>query len=225
MTGRSESRSMTESGFGSPPDHTVPRMRSMNDIRLTPHTGGSTLNHRFGDPERIPCVCGRAEYRAVPHRIPEFEGAMMKGMTRTISTSVLVLASLLGSAPAGAEPHAQFSKVEVAFVLDSTGSMTGLIEGAKQKIWAIANSIVALQLAPEGRIGLVSYRDRGDQYVTRRGRDPGEPRSAESPRTHGRNQETGAECPPGSRRNRLRQRTDDPRAVSRDTGNRHRSPH
>jgi len=57
--------------------------------------------------------------------------------------------------------------VEVAFVLDSTGSMGGLIEGAKQKIWSIANALIARRPAPEVRIGLVSYRDRGDEYVTR----------------------------------------------------------
>ena len=32
--------------------------------------------------------------------------------------------------------------VEVAFVLDTTGSMGGLLEGAKQKIWSIATSVV-----------------------------------------------------------------------------------
>ena len=58
-------------------------------------------------------------------------------------------------------------RIEVAFVLDSTGSMGGLIEGAKQKIWAIANSVVARKPTPEVRIGLLSYRDRGDEYVTR----------------------------------------------------------
>jgi hypothetical protein len=57
-------------------------------------------------------------------------------------------------------------RVEVAFVLDSTGSMGGLIEGAKQKIWSIANSIIAQKPTPEVRIGLVTYRDRGDEYVT-----------------------------------------------------------
>ena len=30
-------------------------------------------------------------------------------------------------------------KIDVCFVLDTTGSMSGLIEGAKQKIWSIAN--------------------------------------------------------------------------------------
>ena len=32
--------------------------------------------------------------------------------------------------------------VEVAFVLDTAGSMSGLLEGAKQKIWSIATSVV-----------------------------------------------------------------------------------
>jgi hypothetical protein len=58
-------------------------------------------------------------------------------------------------------------RVEVAFVLDSTGSMGGLIEGAKQKIWSIANSIIVEKPTPEVRIGLVTYRDRGDEYVTK----------------------------------------------------------
>jgi Mg-chelatase subunit ChlD len=59
-------------------------------------------------------------------------------------------------------------KMEVCFVLDTTGSMGGLIEGAKQKIWSIANSMASAKPTPEIRIGLVAYRDRGDEYVTRR---------------------------------------------------------
>jgi hypothetical protein len=57
--------------------------------------------------------------------------------------------------------------IEVAFVLDTTGSMSGLLEGAKQKIWSIANQLATAQPAPEIRIGLLAYRDRGDDYVTR----------------------------------------------------------
>ncbi len=57
-------------------------------------------------------------------------------------------------------------KVEVVFVLDTTGSMSGLIEAAKQKIWAIANTLVEARTAPEIQFGLVSYRDRGDAYIT-----------------------------------------------------------
>jgi len=44
--------------------------------------------------------------------------------------------------------------------------MGGLIEGAKQKIWAIANEILASEPTPNLRIGLIGYRDRKDSYVT-----------------------------------------------------------
>jgi hypothetical protein len=57
--------------------------------------------------------------------------------------------------------------VEVAFVLDTTGSMSGLIEGAKRKIWSIATSILDNNPDAEIRMGLVAYRDIGDDYVTK----------------------------------------------------------
>ena len=58
-------------------------------------------------------------------------------------------------------------KIDVVFVLDTTGSMGGLIQTAKEKIWSIATTMASAQQAPEIRIGLVAYRDRGDSYVTR----------------------------------------------------------
>jgi len=57
--------------------------------------------------------------------------------------------------------------IEVAFVLDTTGSMSGLIQAAKEKIWSIASTMAQAQPTPEIRMGLVAYRDRGDAYVTR----------------------------------------------------------
>ena len=60
----------------------------------------------------------------------------------------------------------QSPKVDVVFVLDTTGSMSGLIQTAKEKIWSIATTMASAQPTPEIRIGLVAYRDRGDQYVT-----------------------------------------------------------
>jgi hypothetical protein len=58
--------------------------------------------------------------------------------------------------------------VEVAFVLDTTGSMGPLIEGAKRKIWSIATEIVDTNPRAEIRMGLVAYRDIGDEYVTKK---------------------------------------------------------
>jgi Mg-chelatase subunit ChlD len=57
--------------------------------------------------------------------------------------------------------------VDVVFVLDTTSSMTGLIQAAKEKIWSIATTLASAQPAPEIRLGLVAFRDRGDAYVTR----------------------------------------------------------
>ncbi|MDH3532730.1 MAG: VWA domain-containing protein [Gammaproteobacteria bacterium] len=61
----------------------------------------------------------------------------------------------------------QIPKVDVVFVLDTTGSMGGLIQTAKEKIWSIATTMASAQQTPEIRIGLVAYRDRGDAYVTK----------------------------------------------------------
>src|SRR5262249_38675156 len=69
-----------------------------------------------------------------------------------------------------AEPDIKrFAKpvVEVAFVLDTTGSMGPLIEGAKRKIWSIATAIIDENPTAEIRMGLVAYRDIGDEYVTK----------------------------------------------------------
>jgi uncharacterized protein YegL len=52
-------------------------------------------------------------------------------------------------------------------VLDTTGSMGGLIEGAKRKIWSIATAIVDSNPDADIRMGLVAYRDIGDDYVTK----------------------------------------------------------
>jgi Mg-chelatase subunit ChlD len=62
---------------------------------------------------------------------------------------------------------AQPPEVEVVFVLDTTGSMGGLIDAAKQKIWSICNQIAAGKPTPNIKVGLVPFRDRGDEYVTK----------------------------------------------------------
>jgi len=87
--------------------------------------------------------------------------------------SYLRLAALLGvtvlacsSLSAHLRPHPERPRMEVVFVLDTTGSMSGMIAGAKQKIWAIANKLKSADPTPEISFGLVAYRDRGDAYVT-----------------------------------------------------------
>ncbi len=103
-------------------------------------------------------------------------------MKRILTASILAALPLLAadepkvSKPAAAVPaeakaaekKPERPRIEVCFVLDTTGSMGGLIEGAKQKIWGIANDIIAAKPTPEVRFSLVAYRDRGDEYVTKR---------------------------------------------------------
>jgi Mg-chelatase subunit ChlD len=57
--------------------------------------------------------------------------------------------------------------VDVVFAVDTTGSMGGLIEGAKRTVWSIATHIQKTDADADVRIGLVAYRDIGDDYVTR----------------------------------------------------------
>jgi Mg-chelatase subunit ChlD len=57
--------------------------------------------------------------------------------------------------------------LEMVFVLDTTGSMGGLIDGAKQRIWGIVNEVMQKPSRPRVRVGLVAYRDLGDEYVTK----------------------------------------------------------
>ncbi len=76
--------------------------------------------------------------------------------------------SLAPLAPLAAQEASDRPVVDVVFVLDTTGSMGGLIEGAKQKIWAIVNEIAGGKPSPAIRVGLVAYRDKGDDYVTKK---------------------------------------------------------
>ena len=57
--------------------------------------------------------------------------------------------------------------IEICFVLDTTGSMGPLINGAKEKIWSIANDIVKDTPQAPLKFGLVAYRDRKDVYITK----------------------------------------------------------
>jgi Mg-chelatase subunit ChlD len=63
--------------------------------------------------------------------------------------------------PAEARPV----RLEMVFVIDTTGSMGGLLEAAKQRIWGIVNDVIR-ETHSSVRVGLVAYRDRGDAYVT-----------------------------------------------------------
>jgi Mg-chelatase subunit ChlD len=87
---------------------------------------------------------------------------MLRHAAQAVALALALSPSLLAATPAAARPV-----VEVAFVLDTTGSMGPLIEGAKRKIWSIATAIIDCTPDADIRMGLVVYRDIGDVYVTK----------------------------------------------------------
>jgi hypothetical protein len=82
-------------------------------------------------------------------------------------SSLVAVCAALGAVAAEPKQTQVKPQIEVCFVLDTTGSMSGLIEGAKQKIWSIANEMVSTKPTPDLRLGLIPYRDHGDAYVTK----------------------------------------------------------
>jgi Mg-chelatase subunit ChlD len=71
--------------------------------------------------------------------------------------------------PSWAAPAPAYRRptVEVVFCLDTTGSMTSMMDVAKGKIWAICNQFLNGRPTPELKVGLVAFRDKGDEYITR----------------------------------------------------------
>ncbi len=103
--------------------------------------------------------------------------------TKLLVSSILLATAVVVYAYPGAQRVAQPAKpakpaaaitapaakplVEVVFVLDTTSSMSDLIQAAKDNIWSIARNMANAQPQPQLRIGLVAFRDRGDAYVTK----------------------------------------------------------
>ena len=88
---------------------------------------------------------------------------MLRQIVKAAALALVLAPLMLTALPAAARPI-----VDVVFVLDTTGSMGPLIEGAKRKIWSIATTLIDCSPDAEIRMGLVAYRDIGDEYVTKR---------------------------------------------------------
>lgn len=81
-------------------------------------------------------------------------------MTRTLLVLILGMPFAASAAKA--------PRIEVAFALDATGSMGPWIREARERIRAIADDLATGEPRPDVRFALVTYRDRGDDYVTRK---------------------------------------------------------
>ena len=58
-------------------------------------------------------------------------------------------------------------RIDVVFLLDTTGSMGDEIAVVKEKIKEMIVAILLGEPTPDVRFGIVAYRDRGDFYVTK----------------------------------------------------------
>ena len=64
---------------------------------------------------------------------------------------------LSGDTPAVANEHV----IELAICLDTSGSMDGLINSARQKLWTIVNDLAKAEPTPKLRVALLSYGNDG----------------------------------------------------------------
>lgn len=58
--------------------------------------------------------------------------------------------------------------LDLAFILDTTGSMADEIKKLKDTIYSIYSRILNLAAKPRVRFALILYRDRGDEYITQK---------------------------------------------------------
>ena len=87
----------------------------------------------------------------------------MQRHLRRLASSLLAVAVLLSStglvkaAPAGDAAPEKGKPIDIVLCLDVSGSMNGLIESAKSKLWDIVNDLAKIKPTPELRVGLYSY--------------------------------------------------------------------
>ena len=81
----------------------------------------------------------------------------------------LITLGLCSSSPAAVAgpPAPARPRIEVAFVLDATGSMGPYIDDARSRIRSVAADLSQGEPRPDVRFALVAYRDKGDDFVTR----------------------------------------------------------
>ncbi len=90
----------------------------------------------------------------------------MKTTRTTIVITVLALVAAVLIAPAAeaksiAPPSKPVRHVDLVICLDTSGSMRGLIESAKQKLWAVVNELATAKPKPVLRVALYHYGNDG----------------------------------------------------------------
>jgi hypothetical protein len=96
---------------------------------------------------------------------------MPNNRTNLIAAAALagLLATTLTTAPLFAEESKVKEKphIDLAFCIDTTGSMQSEIENVKAKTKELVAKLAGGKPSPVIRVGLVAFRDHGDDYVTK----------------------------------------------------------
>jgi len=96
--------------------------------------------------------------------------ALLSVLTSLSLSNCLVTASALAADKATEKTEKVGEKkphLDLAFCIDTTGSMQSEIDQVKEKVKSLTAKLAAGKPAPVVRVGLVAYRDRGDAYVTK----------------------------------------------------------
>jgi hypothetical protein len=83
-----------------------------------------------------------------------------------LSLIALLSAPAMTTSTMAAEPASR-PHMDLAFCIDTTGSMQNEIDMVKTKTKELVAKLATGKPAPIVRVGLVAYRDRGDEYVTK----------------------------------------------------------
>lgn len=76
-----------------------------------------------------------------------------------LRTQVTVQAGAIKSDPVVSEvdPHCEVRPIDLVICLDTSGSMEGLIDSARARLWDIVNSLAKARPVPQLRVGLITY--------------------------------------------------------------------
>ncbi len=88
-------------------------------------------------------------------------GRTVKQVLGAVAVAGALSAAIIAKPPALPAELAEPRPVDLAICLDTSGSMSGLIESAKQKLWAIVNDLALAQPAPKLRVALLTYGNDG----------------------------------------------------------------
>ena len=84
-----------------------------------------------------------------------------------LATLVVALVAGVGLAAEKVKPSAK--PVDLVICLDVSGSMQGLIDSAKLKLWDIVNELATVKPTPRLRVAIYSYGGQGGEYTAENG--------------------------------------------------------